>query len=647
MPRPSQNSSVSVASVVGAALLMCGAAVLIGCESGPPPKAREVRVISRDVPAVLRNTVGAEASLSGDEPIIMTGYGLVVGLNNTGSNDVPLPVRTYMIDEMTRMGVGKERGSLAGMTPDRLLDDPNVAVVLVQTVIPPGAPKGFKFDARVDAVPGSSTRSLEGGTLWTTELRRGIVGPGGPVTPSMARVYGQVFTNPFAAPGGGGVEPTDSRTGFVLSGGTLTNPWPLTLILDNPSHSRARAFVSAINARYGRGVARGKSEDTLEVTIPDQYRDKPGIFASLLKHTRIEQGFPEEAAQRYLEALREQPELANELSWCLAALGESAIPFVRRLYTDAEMFPRLAALQAGARLGDLTTRPHLEALVNAGPSPTRPQMLELLASLPHDPKVDAYFRGLLDAPDMDVRVAAYEALSERKDPVIKRTTVAGKFDVDRVPSDEPMVYVTQSKTPRIVLFGGDLPINRPALVSAWDGRLMLDAPATGSKARVFYKSDRPGVPPASADVEPTVTELIQLVASKPGPENPLPGFDFSYSQTVSALHQMVQAGAVGAPIVPEQDKLALEMLRARREQVLDDRPELSESGPVEELTPVADRVQTVVAPTDPEVGAAKGAPGEAAIREPTRPLDEAREKQRKKYVVPVPSANAEKPKPKK
>lgn len=624
-------------SVVLSALLAGAALSVMGCESGPPPKAREVRVITRDVPAVLRNTVGAEASLSGDEPIIMTGYGLVVGLNGTGSNDVPLPVRNYMIDEMTRMGVGKERGALAGVTPEQLLDDPNVAVVLVQTVIPPGAPKGFKFDARVDAVPGSSTRSLEGGTLWTTELRRGIITPGGAVTPSMAKVNGQVFTNPFAAPGGEGVEPTDQRTGFVLSGGTLTNPWPLTLILDNPSHSRARAFVSAINARYGRGTARGKSEDTIEVTIPERYRDKPGTFASLLKHTRIEQGFPEESARRYTDALREQPELANELSWCLAALGEPAIPFVRRLYSDAEMFPRLAALQAGAQLGDLTTRPHLEALINAGPSPTRPQLLELLASLPHDPKVDAYFRTLLDAPDLDVRVSAYEALAERKDPVIQRSMIAGKFEVDRVPSTEPMVYVTQSKRPRIVLFGGDLPLNRPALVSAWDGRLMLDAPATARRARVFYKSDRPGVPAASADVEPTVLGLIGLIAAKPGPENPAPGFDFSYSQTVSALHQIVQSGAVGAPIVPEQDKLALEMLRARRDQIMDERPELSQSGPVEALTPVPDKAQAAVPP--PDAGSPDGAES-GGVREPTRPLDEAREKQRKKYVVPIPASDA-------
>jgi hypothetical protein len=624
-------------------LAVTAAIGLTACDSAPTAKPKEVRVVNRDVPAVLRGTVGAEASLSGDEPIVMTGYGLVVGLNGTGSNDVPLAIRSYMIDQMTRMGVGKERGSLPATSPEALLDDPNVAVVLVQAVIPPGAPEGFKFDVRCDAVPGSSTRSLEGGTLWTTELRRGIAVAGGPATPALARVYGPIFTNPFAAPGGEGIDPTNQRTGFVLSGGTLTNPSPLLLILDNPSHSRARAVTAAVNARYGN-VARGRSEDAIEITIPPNYRDRPGIFTSLLKHTRIDQGFPEEAAKKYTDALREQPELANELSWCLAALGESSLGFIRRYYNDPELYPRLAALQAGSRLGDLTTRPHLESLISAGPSPTRAQMIDLLADLPNDPKVNTFLRDLLNAPELDARVAAYDALEKRKDPSVRRRMISGKFELHSVPSTEPMIYITQSRAPRIVVFGdADMALNRPALVSAWDGRLMLDSPATGKKARVFYKSDRPGILPVTAEVDPTLVELIELFASKPSPQNPAPGLDLSYSQTVGALYQMVSKGGVAAPIVPEQDKIALEMLRARRGQAADERPELSASGTIESLNPTPEAA-LVVAPAEPAANTSEGVevnkPGE--VNPVARPLDEAREKARKKYVVPMPPTEAEK-----
>ncbi|MBN8646064.1 MAG: flagellar basal body P-ring protein FlgI [Planctomycetes bacterium] len=619
------RTRISVRPVV-AVLLAVGALGIAACESGPPPKAREVRTITRDVPPILRNTIGAEASLTGDEPSPMTGYGLVVGLNGTGSNDVPLPVRTEMIDQMTRMGVGKERGSLSGVSPDQLIDDPNTAVVLVQAIIPPGAPAGWKFDARVDAVPGSSTRSLEGGTLWTTELRRGVAVPGGPATPALAKVYGPVFTNPFANPGGEGVDAVDQRTGIIMNGGAITNPQPLMLIMDNPSHSRARAVVSALSARYGRGTATGRSEDSIELKIPDAYRDKPEVFVRLVKHTRIDQAFPEEIAQRYVDTVKEQPELAEEISWCLAALGDTAIPFCRKLYDHPELLPRLAGVQAGARLGDPTVRPYLENLINAGATATRSQMIALMAELPQDPKVNAFLRSLLDSPDLDARVSAYEALDKRKDGVIRRRTIDNKFALHEVPSSEPTIYITQYKAPRIVVFGDALSLGNDSLVSAWDGRLMIDG--SGSRARVFYKDARGGAP-TTAEVDRDISKVITLLATKPTPESPAPGLDFSYSQTVSALNELVKHGALNAPIVPEQDKLALELLRANQSKLAQPRPELSESGTVESVAPV-----TPVAPA--RVETAEAGPDAANAEPPTRPLDEAREKQRKKYVVPLP-----------
>lgn len=626
------------------------ACVLAACESGPPPRTRDVPVITRDIPPILRNTIGAESSLTGDEPIVMTGYGLVVGLRGTGSNDVPLPVRTYMVDQMTRMGVGKERGTLRDVSPDELLDDPNTAVVVVQAVVPPGAPEGWKFDVRVDAVPGSSTRSLEGGMLWTCELRRGVISPNAPSTPALARVYGPIFTNPFARPGSDDVDAVDKRTGFVMNGGQITAPWPLTVILDSPSHSRARAIVAAINARFGRDTARGINEDSLQLKIPERYRERPEVFVRLLKHTRIDQAFPEEIAQRYVDTLKEQPELAEQLSWCLTALGDVSIPFVRTLYDSGELRPRLAAVQAGARLADPTVRSALEELIKSGPSPTRTQMIGLLSELPPDPKVSSFLRELLDAPDMDVRVAAYEALDERGDGVIRKTQVAGKFLLHQVPSSEPAVYITQFKAPKIVLFGDADQINQPSFVSGWDGRLMVDAKA-GSKVKVFYR-DPMARTPVTGEIDASLPKLINFLAHKPSPESPEPGLDLSYSQTVSALNEIVRHGGVSAPIVPEQDKLALEMLRANQSQAAQERPELSEQGPLEALPSATAAAAPTESSAPGEAGGATAggaAPGAAVPARivgedvDNRPPDPEREKRKKKYVVPLnPTVKGEK-----
>ena len=111
---------------------------------------------------------------------------LVVGLNDTGSQDSPAQVRAHMIAEMSRLGVGQTSMGLGHISPEKMLDSKDTAVVLVEGVIPqastgrhdPTTPLdepqyGTRFDVRVSILPGSSTTSLSGGRLYTTELRPG------------------------------------------------------------------------------------------------------------------------------------------------------------------------------------------------------------------------------------------------------------------------------------------------------------------------------------------------------------------------------------------------------------------------------------------------------------------------------------------
>ena len=184
-------------------ILLLSALVALSACSGnakPAPLAVDRPIVSRDTPAILANTVGAFGQINGLQPTYVSGYGLVVGLNGTGSGDAPLSVRAALTTEMTRNGVGKRGTPLEDVTPDQMIDDPNTAVVLVQALIPPAAPKGWRFDVRIAALPGSSTTSLEGGTLYTTELRRGTPIPTGPQTFAIGTARGQILINPLAPP---------------------------------------------------------------------------------------------------------------------------------------------------------------------------------------------------------------------------------------------------------------------------------------------------------------------------------------------------------------------------------------------------------------------------------------------------------------
>lgn len=559
----------------------CSLALFPGCDSDggqPRPRARDPeRVEVRDVPAILRDTLGSQTTLTGTQPILVSGYGLVVGLNGTGSGDVPGPVRSIMEREMLLMGVGKESGPLRGMTPNEILSDRNTAVVLITAALPPGAPRGTRFDIRVDALPGTATTSLEGGRLYTSRLFQGLVRPAAPATEPIAEARGPMFLNPYADPAGVGTDSVFRTTARVLDGGVVTQPRRITLTLDAPSHSRVRAMVDAINSRFPRArgepdVAKGLNEELIELNIPPQFRREPDEFFDVLARVRVDQSFPEEAARRYVDALKEQPELAEPLSRCLQALGEKAIPFVREMYQFPELRPRMAAVEAGARLGDPTVQPFLEELAETGPPGARTRALRLMGELGIDPKINLYLREKLSDPAVDMRIAAYETLSKRSDPTIDRRRMTDKFVLDTVPSSTPMVYVTLQREPKVVVFGGEVPVNRPVFASVWEDRLMVSAESETDPLRVFYRDHR-REQATTSDVPSTLQDLIEYMAHKTTPEEPAPGLDMTYSEVVGSLAGLLRKGVSPAQFVPETDKLELELIRLRQGELDLERPE--------------------------------------------------------------------------
>lgn len=610
---------------LGLVLLLAGACLaLTACQSKPkrPMRAVDRPIVSRDVHPILSNTIGAQANISGMTPEYVSGYGLVVGLNGTGSSDAPLTVRAMLEDEMLRLGVGDSNGPLADVSPARMIDDRNTAVVLVQAFIPPASPEHTPFDVLVTTLPGTATTSLEGGILYTTNLYRGMPIPGGPTTNAVAEARGPIFINPFVDPA---IDPVMARDGVnriegrILGGGRVRTVFRPVINLDNPSHSRALAMTASINARFPQlanrtTVARGMSDENIELNVPRSWRPRMDDFFQIVLHTRVDRAFPEQWARRYAETLVETPELADQLVFCFEAIGEVSMPVLRPLYTHSESAPRRAALTAGARLADPLTRPHLEEIVSDGPAAMRTDAIELLAGLPPDLRINTFLRRLLNSSELDTRIAAYEALLRRAEPRITRVRYADKFVLDLVPSDYNMIYVTQQGQPRIALFG-DLRFNQPALISGWDGRLMITTDSDSPRARIFYRDFRR---PRSAthEIGHAITEFIDYLVHEPTPEEPMPGLNFSYSQTVGALYEVIRAGGVDAEFVPETDRLALELLREFEGREFEQRPELSPEGAV-------DRIET------PETR------DRQIQSEPGDETDQEREERRRRYVRPL------------
>lgn len=643
-------------AIVGAILIgIPGLAVWMGGCGSPvkPATARkpELRII-RDAPAILRPTIGSQASVRGLEPTLVSGYGLVVGLHGMGSGDVPGPVRAVMEREMSRLGVGKEVGPFRGMTPTELLNSRDTAVVIVSAVIPPGSPVGTLFDVQVETLPGSATTNLEGGRLYTADLYQGLVRPAAPATPAIAKASGEVFINPFSDPSRSGRDSVRRTVGRILNGGVVTQPRSITLVLDAASHSRSRAMTEAINSRFPRDrgeppTAKGINEEIIEITIPAESREHPEEFIELLRFTRVDQTFPEQAASGFIRALKEQPELSEALSLCLEAVGPVAIPQLRTMYDYPEVRPRMASIFAGARLGDMMVLPALEDLALTGAPGLRPNAVRLMGRLGPNPRINLFARELLNDPGLDVRIAAYETLERRGDPWVERRRIGDKFVIDSVPSTEPMIYATLQKTPKIVVFGAGLEVRRPVFASAWDGRLMVSNESKKTNLRVFFKSPY-GNHSVTGETPALVLDLVEFLAHKTTPEEPAPGLDFTYSEVVGAVDQLVKAGAVGAVFVPESDRLALELIRSRQMEIAEERPELAPpttpttsktSSPSPSTSPAPSRAAALPeaspepAPTQGTAGSAPSKDGEPA---PTR---------KRSYVVPTGAPRETKPKP--
>lgn len=632
------NSPLHIRTLVYA--LVVPALLLSGCNRNKKPVPKPIiqaPSISQDIPAPLRGTIGAEARISGTEPTLVSGIGFVVGLDGTGGLTIPEQYAAHLEREMglNGIGIGNSDGNtnISGKTPGQLLRDPNTAAVIVQAAIPPGARAGESFDLYVRAI---NATSLEGGRLWSTELR---IGPpsafGNPQARILGNAKGPIFLNPFAEPGGQ-YDGVTRDVGRVLDGGSVSFPTKIEIILNNPSHLRARQIVTAINSAFPlppgerEPTARGKDESLILVQIPSEFADDRDHFLDLLSHITIDQSYPEVYARRYAQTLVNQPYLAGDMSFCLEALGERALPFISDLYDHPELAPRLAALRAGAELGDARVVKPLQTIALTADTKYQTDAIALLSKIDQSVLVDTTLRELLAEPTLAVRVEAYERLMERalkarrqriarmitnskggveasrtqiealsrvhvpSDPLrgVSRELVAGKFFLDIVPFGDPLVYITQQNEPRIVLFGEDLALSKPLLATAWSDRLMLTAETYNDPVRLYFRDEKTRVVSTMDDVPENLPSLIKLLAHQPSPEDPRPGLGFSYAQVVGALYQISFDRGIDAAFTTEQDRLLADLLSAVQSDEIAIRPETSADEQI--LIPVDDPSAPVV-----------------------------------------------------
>src|SRR5205809_7331934 len=108
------------------------AAVVVGCADNAKHKPVQIAprystLPPKKVPDVFKDTILEKCDLIRTEPFLVSGYGLVVNLNNTGDTKAPNAVREYIVKEMDKHKVGSSLTGVKMPEPIEALRDPRLA----------------------------------------------------------------------------------------------------------------------------------------------------------------------------------------------------------------------------------------------------------------------------------------------------------------------------------------------------------------------------------------------------------------------------------------------------------------------------------------------------------------------------------------
>lgn len=200
------------------------------------------------------------ASVKGVRANQIIGYGLVVGLNDTGDRQQTRFTQRSLLSLLAKMGVAIDEDQIRVS---------NVAAVMVTAKLPPFARTGGRIDAVVSSI--GDAESLEGGTLLMTPL----VGVDGEI---YAIAQGALSIGGFSVQGGGSSVSQNHPTVASLVGGaiverevgySLVGKREFEIALHEPDFTTAQRTASRINEVFAARVARARDSGTLDLQVPE------------------------------------------------------------------------------------------------------------------------------------------------------------------------------------------------------------------------------------------------------------------------------------------------------------------------------------------------------------------------------------------
>jgi flagellar P-ring protein precursor FlgI len=223
------------------------------------------------IPAFAFSRIKDLVAVEGVRDNMLVGYGLVVGLNNSGDSLQNAPFTQQSLTTMLeRLGVN---------TRGQTMQTKNVAAVMVTANLPAFSAQGQRIDVSVSAL--GDAKSLQGGTLLVTPL----FGADGEIY-SLAQ--GPVSISGFVASGAASSVTRGVPTAGRISNGAivereidfhLAEQNSLKLSLRNPDLATATRIAAAVNTYLGNNIATVTDPATVHLIVPAGY--KSGVIGLL------------------------------------------------------------------------------------------------------------------------------------------------------------------------------------------------------------------------------------------------------------------------------------------------------------------------------------------------------------------------------
>ncbi len=475
------------------------------------------------------------ANFDNASDLVVTGFGLVVGLDGTGGNTPPCDAKTAVVERLKREKV-EEISSF--------IDSPNTAIVIVTAVIKPGVRRDELVDVEVSLPTGSKVKSLRGGMLTPTPLMTissqgevreylknsdyGVVSEGN----RMLRGHDVVIAKgPIQAALTGTDEATPDSDrpltrAFVWKGGKALEGRAMFLVL-NAEQQRfriAEQVATRINETFHAGDSPGskfamaRHKETVAVAVPPRYRLNRPHFMRVVRAVPL--NLPGEQSP-YLKKLEEElqaPETALSAAIGLEAIGATAVPILKDSLKSDYPLVRFASAEALAYLGQPAGAETLAEIAAMHPS-LQAYALTALAVL-DDAISQQKLEELLIAPQPELRYGAFRALREidSATSLVRGTWAKRAYSIHTVATNgSGLVHLLREGRAEIVLFGETPKLVAPfSLTAGPDMTITARAGDTvATVSRFSAKSDAPTHAQCSLDVGDVLLKMAELGGTYP------------------------------------------------------------------------------------------------------------------------------------